>query len=74
MHTFADIIDLWPKPSPVTFAEDIGEESGTCRAWRNRNTLPDRVWRKVVAAAEKREIEGVTLEVLARIAEKQAAA
>lgn len=68
MTTFADIIDLWPKPSPVTLADDLGEHAGTVRQWRNRAVLPDRVWKKVVAAAENRGIEGVTLEVLATIA------
>lgn len=74
MRTFSAIIDLWPDPAPVTFAEDLGEESGTCRQWRNRNTIPSRVWKKTVEAAERRGIEGVTLDELAQIAEQQARA
>lgn len=74
MRTFANIIDLWPQPAPVTFADDIGEEAGTCRQWRNRETIPPRVWTRVVAAAERRGIPGVTFEGLAKIAADQAKA
>jgi len=72
MHTFADIIDLWPKPAPVTLAADLGEQPGTVRQWRNRSVLPDRVWKATVESAERREIPGVTLEVLAEIAARAA--
>lgn len=71
MKTFRDIINLWPKPAPVNFAEDIGEEPGTTRQWRNRNRLPSSRWLRTVDAARKRRINGVTLEALARIAEAQ---
>lgn len=70
MLTFAQIIDKWPKPSPVSLGQDIGVPSGTVRQWRNRNTLPDRVWRAVVEAAGRRGIEGVSLETLAEIADQ----
>ena len=72
MQTFTDVINRWEKPSDL--AEDLGEEVGTVRQWRNRDTLPDRVWKATVEAAERREIPGVTLEVLAEIAAQQARA
>lgn len=72
MLTFADIIDLWPKPSPVTLAGDLDELPGTVRQWRNRSVLPDRKWKATVEAAQRRQIDGVTLEVLAEIAARQA--
>ncbi|WP_422036560.1 carph-isopro domain-containing protein [Reyranella sp.] len=68
MQTFADIIDAWE--SPAALADDLGEEVGTVRQWRNRNRLPDRVWKKIVEAARARGIEGVSLDVLAGIAER----
>lgn len=74
MRTFSDIIDLWPNPAPSTLGDDIGEEPATVRQWRNRNTLPPRVWTRVVAAAVRRDIEGVTFETLASIAARQMAA
>lgn len=66
MKTFADIIDAWG--SPAVLAEDLDEEVGTVRQWRNRNRLPDRVWKGTVEAARKRGIEGVTLDLLAELA------
>lgn len=72
MQTFASIINRWETPAQL--AEDIGEEVGTVRQWRNRDTLPDRVWKKTVEAAQTRGFEGVTLEVLADIAANQARA
>jgi hypothetical protein len=74
MRTFSAIIDLWPEPAPVTFAADLGEEAGTCRQWRTRNTIPPRVWKRTVEAAATRGLGGVTLDVLAKIAEQQAKA
>lgn len=73
MRTFAAVIDSWPDPSPVTLADDIGEEAGTVRQWRSRNTLPPRVWVAIVAAAGRRGVAGISLECLARLAEKAAA-
>ena len=72
MPTFASIINLWETPAQL--AEDLGEEVGTVRQWRNRDSLPDRVWKKTVEAAQARGLEGVTLEVLAEIAAQQARA
>lgn len=68
MNTFRDVIDRWPEPAPVTLAADLGEEPGTVRQWRNRNVLPNRVWLSIVEVAQRRDIDGVTLEVLASIA------
>jgi hypothetical protein len=70
VQTFSEIINRWG--SPADLAEDLGEEVGTVRQWRNRNSLPDRVWKGAVASAAKRQIDGVTLEVLAEIAARQA--
>jgi hypothetical protein len=74
MPTFADIIDLWPRPSPVTLAADLGELPATVRQWRNRSVLPDRTWKACVEAAARRGLEGVTLDVLATIAAGKASA
>lgn len=72
MLCFREIIDAWP--SAAALAVDLGEESVTVRAWRARDVLPGRVWRKAVAAAERRRIRGVSLERLALLAEQKAAA
>jgi len=71
--TYTEVINLWPKPAPVTLGEDIDEAPGTVRQWRNRDVLPEYKWLDVVKSAERRDIRGVTLEVLARIAKARAA-
>ncbi|WP_172822725.1 carph-isopro domain-containing protein [Paramagnetospirillum marisnigri] len=66
MKTFADIIALWG--TATALAADIGETGLNVRAWRNRNSIPASRWLDVIAAAKRRGIEGVTLDVLARLA------
>ena len=72
MLCFREIIDAWP--SAAALAVDLGEESVTVRAWRARDVLPGRVWRRLVRVAARRGIPGVSLEVLAALAERKAAA
>lgn len=67
MTRFADIIGLWP--SAADFGRDVGVSEVRARAWKNRNSIPPRFWRLVVAAAGRRGIEQVTLEALACCAE-----
>lgn len=74
MLTFTDIINRWPEPSPVTMGADLDEAPGTVRQWRNRDVLPEGKWLDIVRAAERREIDGVSLEVLARIAKAKSKA
>ncbi len=74
MHSFSDIINAWPEPAPVTLATDLGEEPATIRQCRLRDALPPHYWRRAVAAARRRRLRGVTLQKLAEIAERKAAA
>lgn len=71
MKTHADIIDLWPDPSIVTFARDIGVKYPTAQLMRWRQSIHSRHWQSVVAAAARRGLDGVTYEVLARLAQKK---
>lgn len=66
ISTYADIIGLWP--SAEALADDIGESGVTVRAWRNRGSIPSSRWLDIVAAAERRGLRGVSLEVLASVA------
>jgi hypothetical protein len=68
METFSSIISLWPSHAPL--AEDMGVPPGHIAVWKRRNSIPARYWTRLVAGASKRDIEGVTLEALARIAER----
>lgn len=66
MDTFTSIIDRWP--SLQDYADDIGVQYVTAQLMRHRNSIASKHWKAVVGGAEKRQIEGVTLEALAEIA------
>lgn len=66
MDTFSSIIDRWP--SLQDYADDIGVQYVTAQLMRHRNSIASNHWKAVVGGAEKRRIEGVTLEALAEIA------
>jgi hypothetical protein len=68
-QTFAALIDLWP--TAVELAGDLGVKDVTARAWKARG-IPAEYWTGLVAAAARRQIQGVTLELLAEIAAAQA--
>jgi hypothetical protein len=64
IKTWAQVIELWPKPSGVTFAEDIGVSQVLARSWKRRG-IPSAYWTRVVNCADRRDIDGLTLETLA---------
>lgn len=68
MSDFATIIAAWPRPSIRTFADDVGVAYGTAQIWKHRNSIPPEYWDLVVAAAERRGIDGISLEHLQRLA------
>lgn len=72
MQTFAELIDLWAKSTPEQpthpLAADLGVKSSLIAVWKHRNSIPSEHWAGTVASAGKRGIEGVTLEVMARLA------
>lgn len=64
LMSHAEIIKRWKSLSE--FAEDLSVSYGTAKAMRRRGSIPDRYWLTAVEAAERRGINGVTLEGLAR--------
>ena len=72
MQTFAELIDLWSKPTPEEpahpLAVDLGVKSSLIAVWKHRNSIPSEHWAGVIASAAKRGVAGVTLEVMARLA------
>lgn len=73
MTSFRSIIDQWP--DLPTFADDLGVRYGAAQVMRHRDSISSLYWRDLVAAAEKRGIQGVTLELLANLkAERRASA
>lgn len=64
LMSHAEIINRWPSLS--AFAEDLSVSYGTAKAMRRRGGIPDRYWLTAVEAAERRGLDGVTLDGLAR--------
>lgn len=63
--THTEIIRRWGRISLL--ADEIGCNYQTVRSWKNRGHIPPRYWPALIASAEKRGIEGVTLERLAKM-------
>lgn len=72
MLTFREVIAAWP--SLESLADDAGVSANTAKQWRTRNKIPDERWEAVVAGAARRGIASVSLEVLASLSAKKAAA
>lgn len=48
----------------------MGVPYGTVLAWKRRQTLPDKYWVRLIAAAERRGISGLTADTLLDVAER----
>ncbi len=69
MRTFSAVVNAWP--SAAELARDLGISEIRTRAWRNREMIPAENWLAVVEAANRRGIEGVTLDLLAGLASQK---
>lgn len=69
IQSFADLLKLWPSAGEL--ASDLDVKEVTARAWRRRG-VPSEYWLALVEAAQARSIEGVTLDLLAKLAALQA--
>ena len=56
------IIDQWP--SRAELAKDMGVSYDSTKKWRQRNSIPADYWLKIVRHAIKRDIRGVSFEIL----------
>lgn len=65
--SFAAIIDLFGRSAD--FADAIGIPESHARAMRARRSIPGHYWIRMVEAAKARGLVGITLEVLAGLAE-----
>ncbi len=61
-QTHQDIIKAWP--SITAMASDLGVRYDTVQKWHVRNSIPNEHWRRVIREAIKRDIDGVSYEVL----------
>lgn len=66
MRSFSDIIQAFG--GVVPFRDAMGLPDVNARQMKQRDSIPDGYWSRVVAEATARNIEGVSLDVLAEIA------
>lgn len=67
-ETFPDFRGLMSRwPSRAALASEMEEAHWTVEAWWRKNSIPPRAFERLVRVAAKRDIEGVTLEVLLRL-------
>lgn len=67
LESFRAVIACWPTISD--FAGDIGVSDNTAKQMRTRDRIPDAYWARAVAGAEQRKLRGVSLKLLASLAE-----
>lgn len=66
METFTAVIQAFGGPD--SYANAVGIKDFHARTMRQRDSIPPAYWSDTVRAAQELDIEGVTLETLARIA------
>ncbi len=66
MQTLSDVIDAFGGYAKLASALDC--PPGTTSAWKTRGSIPARYWSKIVEKANELGIEGITFDVLGRIA------
>ena len=69
IRTFTQVIGLFGYPAVL--AAKCGVSNETVRAWRRRG-IPGYYWVAIAKAAKARRIEGITVELLAQIASRDA--
>lgn len=69
LTSFQDVIALWGPAAEL--GNDVGVTALVVRAWKRRNAIPAEYWLRIVAAAERRGFERVTLALLASLAEQR---
>jgi hypothetical protein len=60
-----DIISAWPSLSAL--AADMDVPYATVQKWHSRNSIPADKWKRVAKHALLRDIEGVTVDLLAEL-------
>ena len=66
MQSFSDVLQRWPDRASV--AVDCGVTYGVVKQWERRDSVPAAYWPALLEGARRRNIEGLTAEVLADLA------
>lgn len=72
MKTLDDLFGLWPTVSDL--ARDIGRPVQTVASWKARKSIPGSEFLAITDAANKRGIDGVTVEAVARLCSRDGVA
>ena len=65
MHSFSDVILKWP--GLTVFAADMGVPVTTAQSWRDRDSIPNARWKKLIEKARGRGIKGVSYSTLGQL-------
>lgn len=65
MNSFAEVIDRWP--SMQALADDLGVPYTRVQVMKHRGRISADYWMDLVSAAKRRKIDGINLELLARL-------
>lgn len=66
MQTLSDVIEAFGGYAKLASALDC--PPGTTSAWKTRGNIPVRYWSKIVEKAAELGIDGITFDVLGRLA------
>lgn len=72
METFSDLVERFGGAAKM--APEIGELPNTIRQWVARGSIPARYWQKIIEAARRLNVRGVTYADLAEISTRRKAA
>src|SRR5262245_13181064 len=69
--SFRSVIDLWPSREAMASDIDEGVSASAVRKWWQRDNIPSEWWTRVLAT-EKAKAAGLSADLFARLAAKQA--
>lgn len=72
LRSFGDVLDAYPQGYAL-LGRAIGVPKHTVAAWRRRDSIPPAHWERLVRVAQESSVDGITLELLARLAAAHAA-
>lgn len=72
MESFSALVERFGGAAKM--APEIGELPNTIRQWVARGSIPARYWQKIIEAARRLNVRGVTYAALAELANRKEAA
>ena len=66
LASFVDVLIAWP--SLAELARDLSVPAMAVQSWRRRGSIPERHWTRLIQAARRRGIRGISLDRLHALA------